>query len=91
MGAVKSITYNVADEEAGDIEKLVNLDFKSSASEAKDRIKGCFNQMTEQEIYKIMSDPNNENLKKAYEHLLEKHGSFPLSKADYEPYINDIL
>ena len=43
MGPVKSITYNVADEEAGEIEKLVGLDFKSSASAIRDRIKSCFN------------------------------------------------
>ena len=47
--------------------------------------------MSEQEIYKIMSDPDNTNLKAAYEYLLQKHGSFPLTKTEYEPYINDTL
>ena len=42
MGPVKSVTYNVDDEEAGE-EKIITLAFKASASESRDRIKGCFN------------------------------------------------
>ena len=91
MGPVKSVTYNVADEEAGESEKLLNLDFKSSASKSRDRIKACFNQLSEQDIHKIMSDPENANLKKAYDTILEKYSNFPLNKQEYEPFINDTL
>ena len=42
MGPAKSVTYNIADEEKGEAEKLVALTFKSQATKGRDRIKGCF-------------------------------------------------
>ena len=38
-----------------------------------------------------MSNPDNTRLKEVYEHIVQKHGSFPLNKTEYEPFINDVL
>ena len=42
MGPAVSITYNVADEEAGEEAKMITVAFKAAASEGRDRITGCF-------------------------------------------------
>ena len=69
MGPVKSVNYDVADEEKGEMEVMITLDFKAQASESRDRIKGCFNQLSEQKISAIMTSPDNPELKKAFDHL----------------------
>ena len=38
-----------------------------------------------------MTNPDNVELKAAYEFLLEKHSQFPFTKEEYEPFVNDIL
>ena len=91
MGPVNSVTYNVSDEEKGEVDEFVTLSFKAAACEARDRIRSCFDQLSEEKISAIMTSVDNTKLKEAFEHLHKKHGSFPFSKEEYEPYINDIL
>ena len=66
MGPVKSVTYNVADEEKGEMAELVTIAFKSQASKMKDNIKGMLLQLDEQRISTLVTNPENANLYEAY-------------------------
>ena len=47
--------------------------------------------MTAQRISAIMTNPSNEKLKAAYEHINKKYGEFPFEKEEYEPFVQDKL
>jgi hypothetical protein len=75
FGPVKSVTYDVSDDEKGEIsgEHDVTIAFKAQATEQRDRIIGCFNQMSTLKLTSILSNEDDfPELYAAIEHIKKK-------------------